>query len=238
MSDEVYDPYDESNNTGGGGAPVVSWALSRLGDKVTGIVVPPDIESPSKGYKIGREYQDGTDEDSDDKGFLVWPPKNNRQDIKRPVTEAKFARLWPDEPIPTGRGQVTRVEITLQTEYRNAEFLSDSFVKRTKEGEGDPNAITTRRILRSGPDLPEKFDEALKAAGEKAPSVGQRWTVELVDREENKRGKGKTRRHKVTIEPATPETLKIVDAYVTAAMAAAPAQAEPGDPYAGGEPPF
>jgi hypothetical protein len=235
--DEGYDPYDESNNSGGGGAPVVSWALARIGNKVTGIVLPPDVENPSKGYKLGREYQDGTDDDPSDKGFLVWPPRNNTQGIKRPVTEARFVKTWPDEPKPSGRAFVTRVEITLQTEFTDGEFLSDSFVKRAKENGQEPNEITTRRILRSGPDLPEKFDEALKAAGERAPGVGQRWTVELIDREDNKKGKGKTRRHKVTVEPATPETMKIVDAYVAAQKAATPAKAEPGDPY-GSEPPF
>lgn len=244
--DDLYDPYADGNS-GAGGAPVISWKYARPGEIFTGVVLPPEpVERPDKGYKMGREYQAGTDADPDDKGFMVWPPKNNSLKQKRPVTEMKFRELWPDEPIPTGRGKVSRVNVTLQTKYVAGEFLSDNAKARMTEDEVDPASETLRRVIISGGDLTPKIDAALKPLGGK-PEPGQAWTIRLASREPNVGRQGSTSRYDVTILGPTDETRKLVADYVVAKQAEANAAADAADesdPYtsaeaaSGGTPPF
>lgn len=235
MSDELYDPYENEGSGSSGGAPIASWKFSRPGDKFTGVVVPPEpLTAPGKGYKMIPEwFEDENDEKN--KGFLVWPVRNNAQKIIRPVTERKFAELWPEDKDEMRR--VSRVAVSFMTNYTSSEFLSDSATKRYREDGKDPNAELGRRIIREGPDLPKKFEDALKVAGAKAPTVGQRWTIELVEREENKNGKGQTKRYKITIEPPTAESKAIVQAYIEKAQSGT-ADAEYSAATGGEEPPF
>lgn len=236
MSDDLYDPYEDAGS-GSGGAPVISWKYSRPGDAFTGVVIPPlPLERPEKGYKMGREYQNGTDSDPDDKGFLVWPPKNNREKIKRPVTEGRFAELWPDEEMPTGRGRVSRVEVTFATDYAAGEFFSDTMKDRYEDDEKDPKDEKHRRVVVSSADLRAKVDEALKAYGGK-PQPGQRWTVTLSKREPNVGRQGTTSRYTVSIQEPTAETKAIVQAHIDAAKASANAAAD-AEEDAGLNPPF
>jgi hypothetical protein len=240
--DDLYDPYAEGG--GPAGAPVVSWKYSRVGDSFTAIVVPPKpLKRPDKGYRMSREYQQGTDTDPDDKGFMVWPPKNNPEKIKRPVTDKKFAELWPDLevpnlPGPNPKGVVSRTDITFATAFGAGEFISDNAKLRMQDDETDLATVTDRRVILSSQDLREKANAELKRirAADGAPQVGQTWTITIAAREPNKGKPGTTTRYEVHIDPPTDETKAVVQAYVDSARAAAGADEDSqdeSDPYVG-----
>lgn len=245
--DDLYDPYEAQAS--GGGAPVVSWKYSRPGDTFTGVVVPPDVARLDKGYKMGREYSQGTDTEPDDTGFMVWPPKNNKEQIKRPVTESKFALNWPHLDVADAQ-KVSRVNVTLVTTLTSGEFLSDSAKARMEDADPpiDPNTVVDRRVIVSGADLVPKVNAALKAAGGK-PLPGQTWTIKLIAREPNVGRLGTTSRYEVTVTAPTEGTKAIVAKWVEIEQARQGALADSQDatdPYVGpaaagaapSEPPF
>lgn len=249
--DELYDPWADNAGSGeGAGAPVISWKYSKDGTAFDGIVLPPrPVTHPDQGYQMRREYQDGTDADEKDKGFLVWPPKDNEQDITRPVTERTFIRNWGKEEFDALKPYqiVSRTNVTFLTTYHSGEFLSDNWVKRAKENEVDPDSEQLRRVIIQGADLEPKVKEALGKLGV-PPTPGQRWRITLDQREPNSGGrKGATNRYTVLIAAPTPETLEVVGKYVAAEQAkvkANAADAAQSDPWAAGsaatgsEPPF
>lgn len=237
--DEYYDPYAAQG--GSAGAPVISWNYSRPGDKFVGVVVPPEpVKRPDKGYKMVGEYQQGTDTDPDDKGWMVWRPKNDLKGSKRPVTEQKFAEMWPDLPIPKGAGRVSRTSITMATTYSGGEFVSDNAKLRLQDDEVELSGVTERRVILSSQNLREAANKELRRirATDGAPQVGQTWTVTLVDRVPNVGKPGKTSHYEVHIDPPTDETRAQVQAYVDNARAEAgdaEDRQDGADPYKGPE---
>lgn len=253
-NDELYDPWADNGPSGeASGAPVISWSGLKAGAMFDGIVLPArPLTHPTQGYEMRREYQDGTDDDPKDKGFLVWPPRDNEQDITRPVTERTFIKTWGKDEFDAlpKSARVSRTNITFLTSYHSGEFLSDNALARMKEAEIDPNGEQLRRVILSGADLPGKVTEALGKLGV-PPTPGQTWRIILDEREPNKGGrKGSTKRHTVLIKEPTPETLEVVAKYVAAEQAkvkADAADAAQDDPWAtpgtakaatGSEPPF
>jgi hypothetical protein len=242
MSDQFYedddlaDPFERSS--GGGGAPVVSWKYVKAGgEKFTGIVLPPVVTgpkpAPTKGYQMRPDWQAGTDQDPDDKGW-----------IKRPVTERRHKELWPDIDINERDSQgrrivrrVSRTNVTFHTDYSNSEFISEGTLDRMKEREEDPNAETQRRMILNSKDLEDKLAKAFKAIRTDRPQPGQTWTIGIEARVPNVGRLGATTHYSVDVQAPTPETLAIVKAYVEAEQAKAAeaeAAADPGDPWAGG----
>ena len=263
MSDQYYDedeyvddPFERQS--GGGGAPVVSWKFVRAGgDKFTGIVLPPVVTGPKaatdKGYEMRKDWQAGTDEDPDDKGYLVWPPRGNTEGYKRPVTEMKHQKIWPHIDItarhPDGKPvvrKVWRTNVTFHTNYAAAEFISEKAAKRMVEQEKDPNAETLRRIILNSKDLETKLAAAFKAIGTDRPRPGQTWTIGIQAREDNVGRQGSTTIYSVDVKAPTPETMAVVKAYIDAEQnkaAETEAKADPSDPWAAGStqgepPPF
>lgn len=243
--DDYQDPYERSSGSGGG-APVVSWKFVREGgDKFEAVVVPPDVEIPTRGYKMRGDYQNGSDDDPDDKGFLVWPPRNNPEKIKRPVTEMRHQSLWPDIDIKARDSQgrrivrpVSRVNVTFETGYKASEFISEDTIKRLKEDETDPNSITLRRMILNSKDLEEKLEKAFKAIGTDRPQPGQTWRIGIEERRSNAPRKGSTTIHSVEVLAPTPETMKIVEAHVARGKAEAAEVAEPYAASSNEPPPF
>jgi hypothetical protein len=243
--DDLQDPYERSS--GGGGAPVVSWKFVKAGgDKFVGVVLPPVVTGPkantTKGYEMRRDWQAGTDTDPDDKGFLVWPPRDNTEGIKRPVTERKHKQLWPDIDISArdsqGRRivrQVSRTNVTFHTAFTGAEFISESTEARMKERDMDPTLETQRRIILNSRDLEDKLNAAFKAIKTDRPQPGQVWTIGIQERKPNVGRQGSTTVYTVDVKAPTPETMKIVQAHVEAEQAKANDAADvadPGDPWA------
>lgn len=253
MSDQFYedddlaDPFERSS--GGGGAPVVSWKYVKPnGDKFTGIVLPPVVTgpkpAPTKGYQMRPDWQAGTDQDPDDKGWLVWPPRDNPEKIKRPVTERRHKELWPDVDVTERDSQgkrlvrrVSRTNVTFHTDYTGAEFISEGTLERMKEREEDPNAETQRRMILNSKDLEDKLAKAFKAIRTDRPQPGQIWTIGIEARVPNVGRLGATTHYSVEVQAPTPASLAVVKAYVEAEQvkaSEAEASADPGDPWAAG----
>ena len=217
MAQELYDEYE--NEGGQGGPPVVSWKFSEPGettDTFTGIIVPPDpINFPAKGHRAAI--------DRNKDGARVWPPKVGYKpgpDVKNPkapISESAYLAITDGDD--SDMRYVTLTELTLVTNYSNKEFMSAP--KRAAARE-DPEFVDNgmRRFLKDGADVPAKFDAALKAIKAVKPMPGQRLTIVLTGREPNVGKEGETRRHAITFEPPTPETLKVVADYCAVARAA------------------
>jgi hypothetical protein len=236
--DDLYDPFEAQS--GGGGFPVISWKYARIGESFEGVVVPPEpVKAPERGYKMAREYQNGTDLDPNDKGFLVWPPRGNTEGINRPVTEAFYAKTW-GQPLNDDKGRpawrkVSRTNISFVTAYDDGRFISDPASKRMIENEQDPKAEKGRRVILSGKDLNDKVAAALAKVGGK-PANGQRWKITLADRVANIKN-GQTSIYSVEILPANEASQKVVGDHITQAAAAArevEAVKDPDDPWATG----
>lgn len=239
MAQDLYDEYGD-NAGAEGGPPVVSWKFSEPGEptaRFTGIIVPPDpINEPAKGHRpVADRNKDGA---------RVWPPRVGY--IPKPGVNPK-APISADEYLSLTGGddsemrEVSLTELTLVTGYTNKEFMSAP--KRAAARE-DPEFVDNgmRRFLKDGKDVPAKFDAALKAIKATRPLPGQRFTIELIAREPNVGKEGETRRHTIRFEPPTPETMKVVEAYIAAAKSGEASQGVE-DPYASTgsapeEPPF
>lgn len=233
MSDDLYDPY-ESGSGGKPGKPVVSWKKADVGDSVTGIVVPPDaILAPTKGYRVTQEY------DNDAKEKRYWAPRGYQRDgalYRGPITESQYiAHVGSLD----GARAVTRSEVTLVTDLRNTEFMSGNAKQRLQENGETDDGI--RRVIMDGQSIREAHLAALEAIGADRPQPGQRWTVTLASQTPNDK-QGHTNGFTVKIEAPTPETGKVVAAYIEAQKSAIAAG---DDPYTGGgkpaqtdEPPF
>jgi hypothetical protein len=230
--DDLQDPFERGS--GGSGAPVVSWKFVKAGgEKFVGVVLPPVVTGPkaniSKGYEMKRDWQAGTDMDPDDKGWLVWPPRGNMQKIKRPVTEMKYADLWPDLDISAAR-KVARTNVTFHTNLTAGEFISEGTMDRMRENELDPNAETKRRIILNSRDLESKLLTAFRAIGTDRPQPGQVWTIGIEKRQPNEGRQGSTTLYSVTVTGPTEATMKIVQAHVNAEQAVAGNEGDSGDP--------
>ncbi len=238
FDDDLYDPYE--NRSSGDLAPVVSWKGAPDGAGFTGILLPPKpLDRPDKGYETRREYKQENKQAGTPAGYTVWPPKNNKQKIVRPVTEEQFQEMWPelwpdgsDDSIKPPR-KVSQVHLTFETGLTDGEFISRKTLERMKEDEKDPASETRRRIIEQGRSLTEEIAAALKKVGGK-PVPGQTWDVRLKTRVPNEYD-GETRIHTVSISAPTAETRAAVAEYVERAKLAV-AQAEdekdPSDKYA------
>jgi hypothetical protein len=232
FDDEEYDKYE--NKASGDHAPVVSWKGAPDGATITGIVLPPKpLDRPDKGYENRREYKQENKQAGTPAGYTVWPPKNNKQKMIRPVTEEQFQELWPDlwpsadNDVRPPR-KVWQVHITLQTGLTNGEFISRKTLERMKDADVDPATETRRRIIEQGKSLTDEIAAALKKVGGK-PIPGQIWEVRLKTRVPNEFD-GETRIHEVKVSPPTAETRAVVAEYVAKAKAAADAEADAKDP--------
>lgn len=232
FDDDLYDPYE--NQGSGDYAPVVSWKFARPGDSFTGVLVPPNpLDRPDKGYEVRREYKQPDVKAGESGGFTVWPPKNNREKMIRPVTEAKFAELWPEEDLSEAR-KVSQVHDTFITTLTDGSFISERTVARMVENEKDPKNEVRRRLIEQGKDLGEKIQAALKKVGGK-PTPGQIWTVGIEKRVPNEYG-GDTTIYMVSIQAPTDESRTVVQKYIDEAKARAGAEQDAkdeSDPYVG-----
>lgn len=233
--------YDEWANEGSGGAPVVSWLGIDPGDDLdtfTAIIVPPrPIDEPGKGYEIVKDY--------DKKELRVWPPQDGYTpkpgvNPKAPILLSEFktiaAQVARDRNLePEEERPVTLTSLTLLSAYSNKEYFSKPKVRAAKE---DPEFVDNgiRRFIVDGADIPTKFKDAVRKVGTRGPQIGQRLTVKLTGRVPNVGKDGERRVHEVTIEPATVETLSLVQKYITEAKSAA-ASAGTDDPWAQGQDP-
>jgi len=218
-----YDKYEASINTNV--APVVSWKKSDAGDGFTGILLPADpLKRPDKGYAIRREYKQANPKENQAAGFTVWPPKNNVEDISRPVVESEFRKRWPEEDLSEAR-KVWQYHYTLETGLTDGSLLSGPYRERMKEMDPpvDLATITQRRIIEQGKSLTDEIAAALKPVGRK-PVPGQTWSVSIEKKVPNEYG-GETSIYKVVITAPTAETRAVVAAYVEAAKAKAAEEA-------------
>lgn len=242
MSDEdeegLYDPYEA--RPVGDLAPVVSWKKSDVGDGFTGVLLPAKpVERPDKAYALRQEYKQADKKEGREAGYAVWPPKNNTEGIKRPVSEADYAKNWPDLDVSKAR-KVSQVHFTFETGLTDGSLISSKTKERMEDSDPpkDPKAETRRRIIEQGADLPKKIAAALKSLGGK-PQVGQTWYIGIAAKEANEYD-GETTIYKVDIKAPTEESRKVVVAYVESAVAKANAEADakdPDDPYVGGAAP-
>jgi len=238
--DDAYDKY--ADNSSGDFAPVVSWKGIQDGDGFTGVLLPVDpLGDPTKGHEPRREYKQPNEKENEPGGFTRWPPKNNKQKITQPVSEAKFAELWPDLDVNEAR-KVWQPHFTFETGITDGKFISKKTKNRMVEAEQDPNAETRRRLIEQGKDLITKIEAALAKVGRK-PQVGQTWRVGISERVENKYG-GETTIYTVDIKAPTDESRAVVAKYIADAKAKAAENAPvaEGDKYAtvgsAEEPPF
>jgi hypothetical protein len=242
VEEELFDKYEAQSNTSA--APVVSWKKSDKGDGFTGILLPADpLKRPDKGYAVRREYKQANPKENQLAGYTVWPPKNNVEDISRPVVESEFRKRWPEEDLSKAR-KVGQYHYTFETGLTDGSLLSGPFRERMAEMDPpvDLATITQRRIIEQGKSLTEEIEAALKTVGKK-PVPGQTWAVSIDRKVPNEYG-GETTIYKVSITPPTSETRAVVAAYVEAAKvkaaeeAAAIGEAEDaaaGEKYAGAE---
>jgi hypothetical protein len=242
MSDYDDDAYDKyADNSSGDHAPVVSWKGIADGDGFTGVLLPVDpLGDLTKGHEPRREFKQPNENTNDPGGFTRWPPKNNKQKINTPVSEAKFEELWPDEDLEKAR-KVWQPHFTFQTTITDGKFISKKTKTRMTEAEQDPGSETRRRLIEQGKDLTAKIEAALAKVGRK-PQVGQTWRVAIKERVENKHG-GETTIFSVDIKAPDAESKAVVEKYVADAKAKAfaDAPANPDDKYSGGQqedPPF
>jgi hypothetical protein len=231
--EDLYDPYEA--RAAGNLAPVVSWKKSDVGDGFSGILLPGDpLKRPDKAYILRREYKQENKKENQAAGYTVWPPKNNSDNIKRPVVESEFVTRWPGEDLAEAR-KVSQVHFTFETGLVDGSLISRATTERMKENDKDPAKETRRRIIEQGKDLTEKIAAALKPLGGK-PLPGQTWAFKIADRQSNEYG-GETTIYEVKISAPTEETRKVVADYVAAAQQAAndaADAADTSDPYAGG----
>lgn len=231
--EDLYDPYEQ--RAMGDLAPVVSWKKSDPGDYFTGVLLPADpVKRPDKGYALKREYKQANPKEGQQAGYTVWPPKNNVEQIKRPVVESEFVTRWPNEDLSKAR-KVSQVHLTFETGLTDGSLISSQAKERMVENDKQPNEETRRRLIEQGEDLTQKIAAALKPVGGK-PLPGQTWRVAIKSRVPNDYG-GETTIYDVQIAPPTEQTRAVVVAYVEAAVAKANAEADasdPADPYVGG----
>lgn len=170
----------------GGGAPAITFAEKPKGTKVTGVIMPVDPFSPEKGYR-------------------TTPQRNTKGEVL----------YWPLKPGETVKRPRPQAEITLQTEYRDREFMSENAVKRAEEREQEDDGL--RRLMVKGETMTKGLREALRANGRREPEPGATITVTLKDRESNAHG-GKTNIFEVEYARPTDATREMVKAYIAKAM--------------------
>lgn len=227
MARELRDEFEEN---GGGGAPAVSWFNSSPGDEFTGIVVPPKpLTDPAKGHEIRQRFGQSSLDKSDGapSGLLYFRPRGMEKG--GPILADEYYRNGGTEDEMT---PVPLTEVTCVTDYRAKEFFSGPALQRAED---DENFTDTglRRLIIDGPDLPQVFREALAKIRVRKIEPGSRITCRLDKREPNKGSKGSTRRHSITITPPTPDTKRLVEAYVSEAKGTAqnaPAAAHDEEP--------
>lgn len=173
----------------GGGAPAITFVEKPKGTKVTGVVMPVDPFSPEKGYRTTAQRNT--------KGEVLY---------------------WPLKPGETTKRPRPQAEITLATEYREREFMSDAAVKRAVEAEQVDDGL--RRLMAKGETLTKGLKEALRRSGRNpnlGPEPGSTIAVTIADRTPNDHG-GKTNIFEVEYTPPTDATRAMVQAYIAKAM--------------------
>jgi hypothetical protein len=218
FEDDLYDPYE---NSGPAGPPALSWKKADKGDEFTGIVIPPDVFEPSKGYVARQDISNSGDR-------MVWPPKApgyaakapDPAKPKRPITEEQYAEIALALGVDTPPRKVSVAHIWFLTDYSKFEYVSGRAKDKMAEQEITIDA-GLRRIIESGAELPKAIKDALAKVGGK-PLPGQIWTVKLMGRTANEYG-GETSNFVggVTILKPTPESLAKVEAYVASKKAGA-----------------
>lgn len=235
MAEELNDPYDQSGEGAGFGKPVISWKKADVGDEITGVTLPPEIDLPDKGYRLTQEW------DSEARSPKVWAPRGYEIKGKAwrgPVTRDEFDAYLKAEGETEKARPVVRSEVLLQTSFRNFEYVSGPAKARAQEaGEADDGL---RRVILDGQSLREAHLEALKAINpdKPKPEVAQTWTVKLASQTPNDKG-GHTNGFAVKVAEPTEATRKVVADYIAKAKALAADAAMAGaDPYSQEDPPF
>jgi hypothetical protein len=218
MAKPLRDNWDSDG--GSSGPEAVSWKTANPGDVFTGIAVAPEpVTAPNKGYAVSQRNGKSSLNRGvgAPQGPLFW----------RPSTMEKGGPVHADEYYRNGGREedmegVSMHVLTLVTDYKNKEYFSGKAHERASE---NPEFVDDglRRYFIDGPDIPTKFEDALKAAGMKRGLLaGSRVAIRLDRREPNKSGQeGETNRFSVKIEAPTPETLKVAEAYAAEVKAGA-----------------
>lgn len=226
--------HDEWENSSAGGPPVISWNRAHPGEpgaKFTGVIVPPlPLVQPGKGY---RKIEDRTTD-----GLRVWPPKvgyTPAPGIKpnAPILESQYLAITGSD---AEMRPVALTEITLVTGYTGMDFMSEPKRKAAKEESLTDDGV--RRVIVDGADLPAKITAAVKALRTAGPQPGQRLTIELIERAPNVGREGNKNVFAVTLEPPTPETLKVAADWVAQAKSAAASEKVEDSWESSGEPAF
>jgi hypothetical protein len=234
MARELRDDWDDDG--GGGGFPAISWAHARPGDSITAIALPPKpLTDPTKGYEI--KQRSGKSSLNKGRGAPEGPLWFRPRSMPKggPILADEYRREGGTEddmsPVPMKI-------VPLSTPWRNMEYFSDRALESAKEQDGfADNGL--RRLFVDGLDITAKFAEALKTAGMRGLPSGATLTVTLDRREPNKDVEGHTNRFSVKIDPPTPDTLKVVDAFVRESRGSETDLKETSSPIAQGEePPF
>lgn len=188
---------------GGGGAPGISFDSEKPGANWGGILVPSDLSEPDVAYRT-------TQQSSVDGDPLFWEAKPGQ------------------EPQPR-----KQAEITVLTEFRKYEFMSDAAVTRKQEAEEADDGVR-RQFIKGSKKNPgasaAEFGNALRAAGVTKPEVGAYVTQKLVKRVPLDGGK-KANYVEWTYKRPTPETLAKVKAYLEAKAAADSADGDEDPPF-------
>lgn len=203
----------------GSGAPAVSWAEARAKEGFRGVVCPSQGD-PDKGHETiqGSEKDTGLPQ--------YWNPDKSSKQKK--ITDPSTNGV-PNKPVK-------QAVIILQTPLTNWEFTSASFRAKAEEDK-DRADDGVRKLYIGGGPLATELNKALKANGIQAPPIGASFAMEVTRRVPNDYG-STTPEIKFSYLPPSPESKKIVDAYIERTKVAA---TEGSDSFFGGndsEPPF
>lgn len=179
---------------GGGGAAGVTWDGEKKGAAYEGVIVPFDLTQPDLGYETTQKTNTQGD-------ALYWNPNRS----------AKFKMVTASDLGGQEAKPILQAEITILTQYRNNEFMTDNRIARMKENDETDDGL--RRVFVTGPYLPNALRDAMRKVGASKPEVGATIRVTLLDKEPNEHG-GKTNVVGVEYASPTPATMKLVEKYI------------------------
>ena len=196
MTQELRDPFE----TGRSGAPSVSLKNARKGDYFEGIILPSDPrETGTKPYRTVQKTKT-----NGEPLFFNADRSSSEKTTTSPMTHDGRHNT----PIPVN-------VFTIQTPYRDREFMSNVRANAMEENGDQDNGI--RQWYVNSKVNVEAVREGFKAAGIKKPEVGGKLTVTVVKIATGTASDGSTweaREVGVRYEPPTDQTRKVVRDYI------------------------
>lgn len=213
---------DDPFASGGGGAPSVSWLDVPVKTKLVGVVVPPNVDEPTKGY----DYVQRTDIQTG--APLYW---NSNRSAKDRITDQTHTDGKPNRPV-------SDPVLTLVTELRDSEFISDRRKEQMAENEQTDDGMRT--WYAAGATGQKALKDALAKVKRQAPEVGMTVTVWIEKKTPNDYG-GRTNHFEVEVALPNEKTKAVVAKYIEEHAQAA--EVDSDDPFNAnaditGEPPF